>query len=256
MTIGINLDHGLLKLDPLTLELAQGRVAGWTSINAREQGAPLVSLDMRLTGARMERLIAMRGEPPFAGDLVGRARLSGRGASVRDAAAAASGDISFAIPSGEARKALAELTGINVTRGLGLLLSHDQSKTDIRCGLASFRVNNGIAQSRTILIDTEDVRIGGSGSINLRNETLDLSLRGQPKEPRLVRIAAPINVRGHWRSPRVGVDVADALDQGGLAALFGTLLAPVAAILPFLDVGTADDANCSELLGRTAPANH
>jgi hypothetical protein len=28
------------------------------------------------------------------------------------------------------------LTGINVVRGLGLLLAHDQSKIDVRCGVA------------------------------------------------------------------------------------------------------------------------
>ena len=226
LTIGVNLDRGLLKLDPLTLELAQGRVNGVTSINAREQGPPLVDLDMRLTGARMERLIALSGNQPISGALVGRARLTGRGASVRDAAANSNGDITFATPSGEVREAFAELTGINVTRGLGLLLSDDEDKTNIRCGVASFRVARGIAHSRTILIDTENMRIGGHGEINLRDETLDLSIQGQPKEPRLVRIAAPISVSGRWRSPRVGVEVEDALDQGGIAALFGTLLAP------------------------------
>jgi uncharacterized protein involved in outer membrane biogenesis len=255
MTIGINLDHGLLTLDPLTLDLRQGRVSGVTSINAREEGPPLVNLDMRLTGARMESIIALNGNPPLTGALVGRARLSARGASARDAAAAANGNISFAIPSGEVRESLAELTGINVTRGLGLLLSDDESEVPIRCGVASFRVESGIAHSRTILIDTENIRIGGHGRINLRDETFDLSLQGEPKEPRLIRVAAPITLQGHWRSPHVGVAVEDALDQGGIAALFATLLAPVAVILPFLDAGLAEDANCSALLaGRPQPA--
>ena len=44
------------------------------------------------------------------------------------------------IPSGEVREAFAELTGINIARGLGLLLTGDDSMTEIRCGVASFRV--------------------------------------------------------------------------------------------------------------------
>ena len=254
MTIGIHLDHGLLRLDPLTLHLRQGRIDGSTAIDAREQGAPMVDLDVRLSGARMETLVAMDGAPPISGALVGRARLSGRGASVREAAANSSGDISFAIPSGEVREAFAELTGINVTRGLGLLFADDQGKIDIHCGLANFRVEDGLAHARSILIDTETMRIGGSGEISLRDETLDLSLRGQPKEPRLIRIGAPIDISGRWRAPEVGVAVEDALDQGGVAALFASILAPAAAVIPFLDPGLAEDADCSALLsGRPQP---
>ena len=45
------------------------------------------------------------------------------------------GDITLATPSGEVREALAELTGINVTRGLGLLLSDDLSMKALKGGL-------------------------------------------------------------------------------------------------------------------------
>jgi uncharacterized protein involved in outer membrane biogenesis len=151
-------------------------------------------------------------------------------------------------PSGEVREAFAELTGINVTRGLGLLLSDDQSQIAIRCGVASFTVTNGIARSRTFVIDTETVLIGGGGTVNLRNETMDLNIQGEPKEIRLIRVAAPISIEGRLRQPRVGVEAEDALDQGGLSALLATLVAPIAAILPFVDAGLAEDANCAQFL--------
>ncbi len=83
---------------------------------------------------------------------------------------------------GEVREAFAKLTGINVTRGLGPLIADDQSSTNLRCGVASFRVNNGIA--RTLLVDTEDVLIGGEGRISLRDETMSIRIQGEPKEPR------------------------------------------------------------------------
>ena len=96
--------------------------------------------------------------------------------------------------------------------------------------------------------------IHGSGSINLRNETLDLRLQGEPKEARIIRVAAPITLRGRLRSPDVGVDVEEAVDQGGLAAVLGSLVAPLAAILPFVDAGLADNVDCAALLaGREQP---
>jgi uncharacterized protein involved in outer membrane biogenesis len=203
---------------------------------------------MRLSNARLESVLAFSGDPPLVGALAGRVRLTGRGASVRQAAANANGDITLATPSGEIREALAELTGINVVRGLGLLLAEDESKIDVRCGVASFSVRNGMARTRSILIDTETVLIGGEGSINLREETLNLRLQGEPKEARLIRVAAPITLEGRLRSPRVGVAVEEAAGQAGIAAALGALLAPLAGVLPFVDLGLAEDADCTALL--------
>ena len=250
--LDLNLDRGLLRMNPLTLELAQGRIAGAASINAREN-TPVSTIDVRLSNARMESVFALRGNPPLTGALFGRARLVGRGASVREAAAHANGTVALVTPSGEVRQSLAELTGINVVRGLGLLLAHDQSKIDIRCGVAHFDVRDGIAHTRNILVDTRTMLIHGEGDVNLRNETLDLRLQGQPKRVRLIRVAAPITVRGHWRDPSIGVDAGHAAGQGGLAALFASMLSPIAAVLPFVDAGLAHDANCGELLAQTAP---
>ncbi|GAM98535.1 hypothetical protein U91I_02170 [alpha proteobacterium U9-1i] len=247
LAVDVNLDSGLLRLDPLTLSLNQGRVGGAVSINARED-VPRVDMDVRLRGARLESIIAMRGEPALTGALAGRVRLSGSGGSVRDAAANADGDVSFVVPQGEIREAFAELTGINVTRGLGLLLSDDQDKIAIRCGVASFQVTNGVANVHTFLMDTETMLIRGTGRVSLRNEQLDLRLNGEPKEARLLSVDAPIVLRGSLRSPRVGVDAEEALDEGGLAALLGTLVAPLAGVLPFIDPGLAEDADCRAAL--------
>jgi uncharacterized protein involved in outer membrane biogenesis len=151
-------------------------------------------------------------------------------------------------PDGEVREAFAELTGINVTRGLGLLLADDETRVGVRCGVASFRVNDGIARARTIVFDTKNVLIRGEGRVSLRDETFDLRIQGEPKEVRLIRIAAPITVQGRWRSPSIGIEAGEAAGQGGIATALATLVAPIAAVLPFVDLGLAEDANCAALL--------
>lgn len=246
LALDIALDNGLLRLDPMTLDLTRGRVSGAASIDARQQ-TPRVDLDVRLANARLESIFRIGDRQPITGAVHGRLRLTGHGRSVRDAAAHADGQATFVIPSGEVREAFAELTGINVTRGLGLLLTGDQSKIGLRCGVASFSVNNGIARARTMVFDTETMLIQGKGTVSLRDETLDLDISGDPKEPRLIRVAAPISIEGRLRTPRVGVEVEDAADQG-LAAVLATIAAPLAAVLPFIDPGLAEDANCAALL--------
>src|SRR5262249_2867034 len=98
----INLDHGLLRLDPTSITLTRGQVNGAVSINARED-VPRVDLDARLRNAKLEDILAMHGQPAMAGTLLGRVRLSGRGAAVREAAANANGQLSVVIPHGEVR---------------------------------------------------------------------------------------------------------------------------------------------------------
>jgi AsmA family protein len=254
MSVDINLDNGLLRLDPMTLQLSQGRIGGAVAINARES-VPRVDLDVRLSNARLESIFRVSsGNHPMTGALYGRAQLSGRGGSVRDAAANASGTVSLVVPSGEIREAFAELTGINVVRGLGLLLSDDESKIDIRCGVASFQVENGIARTRTMVVDTETMLITGEGAVSLRDETLDLRIEGDPKEARLISISAPITLEGRLRSPDVGIEAGEAAGQGGLAAALASLVAPIAAVLPFIDAGLAEDTNCAALLAsRNGP---
>jgi uncharacterized protein involved in outer membrane biogenesis len=247
LSVDIGLDNGLLNLNPMTLDLRRGRIAGSASINAREE-TPRANIDVRLSNARLESILALSDAPPLTGSLHGRVRLNGAGASVREAAANADGTITLVTPDGEVREAFAELTGINVTRGLGLLLTGDEDRVGVRCGVASFQVNNGIAQARTIVFDTENVLIRGEGSVSLRDETLDLRIQGEPKEARLIRIAAPISIEGRWRAPRIGVEAGGAAGQGGVAAALATLVAPIAGLLPFVDLGLAEDANCAALL--------
>ena len=253
LAVDVNLDRGLLQLDPLTLTLNQGRLGGAVALDARED-EPRVNLDMRLADARLDSMFVRNGRPAVTGTLAGRARLSGVGASVREAAANANGAVTLVIPRGEIREAFAELTGVNVTRGLGLLLTGDQSTIPIRCGIANFAVVNGQAQARAIVIDTETMLIRGQGSVSLRDETLGLQIQGEPKSPRLLRIAAPIQINGRLRAPEIGIEAGPLAGQTGIAAVLAAVVAPLAAILPFVDPGLAEDTNCAELLaGRPPP---
>jgi len=183
--------------------------------------------------------------------LQSRARLQGHGNSVHDIAADANGQITVVLPHGEINRAFAELTGINVAEGLGLLLSKKEAKTDVRCGVASFKVQDGDAQAERIIIDTDPVLITGHGDINLKTEALNLDVSGQPKKLRLLRVRAPISIRGTLSKPHVGVNPAKTLGQGGAAAALGALLSPVAAALAFIDPGLAKNADCAALLSQT-----
>jgi AsmA family protein len=96
------------------------------------------------------------------------------------------------------------------------------------------------------------VRAEGGGVIDLRNETLNLAISGKPKHFRLLRIAAPITLKGRLDDPKLGVDLAKAAPQAGAAIALGALVSPLAAILPFISMGGAKDADCGALLAEAA----
>jgi uncharacterized protein involved in outer membrane biogenesis len=248
----VRLDHGVLTVAPLSFVLPQGALSGRARVDARG-ATPVTGIDLTLANAQAQNLLPKTaGPPPLTGSLEARARISGAGDSVRTAAAHADGVVAVVIPQGQMRQLLAELMGIDVGRSLFLYLSHDTSPTPVRCAVAEFRAEGGVMTAQRILIDTSAVQAQGKGVVDLRNETVDLTLNGRPKHFRLLRVAAPITLKGRLDHPQFGVDVAKALPQASLSALLGVFAAPVAAVLPFIAPGQPHDANCAALLAEAA----
>lgn len=250
VNLGAALENGVLNLDPVAFAFNQGELNGTARIDATGD-TPYSSVDFRLAGYPLEAIIPARdGQPTVTGRALGRVRLQGPGASVADFAGNSRGTMTVVVPQGTIRSAFAELLGINVGRGLALLLSGDRSATPIRCGVASFNVRDGVGTASTFVIDTEVVLAQGEGTINLRNERMNLRIDGESKQPRLLRVWAPITISGPIRSPSLGVDVAAVAGQGGLIAALGSLVAPVAGLLGLIEPGLAEDANCAALVSE------
>jgi AsmA family protein len=92
------------------------------------------------------------------------------------------------------------------------------------------------------------VLIKGKGTVNFGTERMNLTLEGDSKKPRLLRVFAPVTISGPLTGPKVGVKTGELVGQGGVALALGAVLSPLAAILPFVDAGLAEDANCSALM--------
>ncbi len=241
VSLGIDLDHGLMILDPVEFSFPQGRLQGTARIDARN-AVQQNSLDMRLTGLRVQDFIPnVGGSKPLEGILDARVKASGTGNSVHKAAASANGQLTLVMPRGTIRQSFAELMGVNATKGLFQLLTKDPHQTDVRCGVADFQIRNGVMQASNAVFDTGITRVNGGGTINLNDESLKLVFKGKPKKFRLIRINAPIVIGGHLSAPKFGIDAGPAAVQGGLALALNT-------ILPFVNIDYAKDANCAALI--------
>jgi len=186
---------------------------------------------MRFTDLQLSALNHKGAEAPLEGLMQARVDITGQGRSIRQVAATANGTVNAELPHGMIRASLAELIGVDL-RGLGLTLTHSKREVAVRCAAANFLARDGALTARTIVVDTEPVVITGEGEIHLDTEELDLTLRGQPKDLRFLRLDAPLLVRGVLARPSVGLQTRD-------------------SSVKLIDRGTGKDADCASLLAAS-----
>ena len=195
----ISLKDGVLELKPLSFGFTQGKLTGGISIDGRKD-VPTAALDVRVSDLHVENFIKS-ADKPVSGIVEARAKLTGTGKSVHAVAAAANGQVTAVIPSGQIRHSLAEWMGVNVISALGLSLAGDNSNTDVRCAVVHFDVAQGQMAARQFVFDTAPVRVDGQGSINLQDETLNLTLTGLAQPWRGCQAGDPAKRHRGWPGP-------------------------------------------------------
>ena len=221
-------DHGELAVGPVSADLLGGKLSGDLKIDARKS-IPSVSIDARIADLQLGQYPRKgSGLPAIEGPLTVRVNLKGQGRSMHEVASSVEGTIVALLPGGMVRDSLAELTGIDF-RGLGLLLTKNKKEVPVRCGVANFVAADGTLTAKNLVLDTEPVLIAGEGSVKLDTETLDLILRGYPKNMRILQLRAPIAIRGTLKAPSIGIQGQDSK-------------------LVLVDPGHAKDADCESLL--------
>jgi hypothetical protein len=148
----VKLDEGVLSLDPFAFEMPQGRLSGQARIDARKD-IPAVHIDVRIKDIQLEQLKGKKpgASAPLVGLMQARAVIDGNGDSVHQVMSDANGRFTIILPDGQITSAFAELTGINVSKGLGLLLTKSDEKAPIRCGVAQFKIDGRCVRRLLIL---------------------------------------------------------------------------------------------------------
>ena len=187
-----------------------------------------------------------------AGTVGAQIRLRGKGNSVAGMLATADGEASLAMAGGELSGLLLEAINLNGAGILKYLAFGDQSLPN-RCSAASFDVKNGVATSRAMVFDTAISNIQGEGSIDFREEHLDIRLDAKPKRKSIFVARTPIHIEGPFAKPGYTLEAAPLLARGG-AAVALSVINPLAAVLALVETGPGRDANCKQLMATVANA--
>jgi uncharacterized protein involved in outer membrane biogenesis len=240
----------LLRLEPLTFGVAKGRVKADIALDSRAN--PLKGdADIDVQGIALSRVFANAKEEAKQsfGTLYGRAKLTGRGASVGDLLGTSNGQLSLAVDGGQISLLLVELLGLDVAEAATLLGSRKRPQVALRCAVGDFSVKDGVAQPEAFIIDTDDTVVKVEGSVNFQEEHLDILTHPEPKDMSIFALRSPVQMRGAFKDPSVRPKAGPIVARGAAAAALAAAN-PLLALLPFIETGPGKDSDCGALLGH------
>jgi AsmA family protein len=239
------LNDGVLRLEPLRFGFAGGNINGTVVLDASQD--PLAGkANLDLQRLQLARLMPEVDPAKLStGSLGGQVRLTGRGSSVAALLGSANGSITAAMSGGRVSELGVWLVALHGGELIPLLFGGDRP-TEIRCAAAAFDVKGGVAHVDTFVFDTDEVLIGGEGSVNLREERLDLTLHPEPKKPGILSLRGPVHITGTFSDPDFGVSGQTIARGVGAAAL--ALINPLLALIPMIETGPGEDVHCRRVL--------
>ena len=244
------LEDGVLKLNPLDFDAAGGSIAMRITLDARQPSIQTTAV-IEASGLDLGRLFpSVEITKKGAGRLAGVAALTGQGNSVANMFGSANGNIGLIMGPGHISNLLVELAGLDVAESLKYLLDSDR-EIPLRCAYADFKVIDGEMRAQGLAFDTSDTVIYGEGSINLRQETLDLRLLPEPKDRSPLSVRTPLKIGGSFKDPSIYPEAGPLLARTAAAAALYSV-APPAALLALIETGPGENLDCGPAAVHTS----
>jgi uncharacterized protein involved in outer membrane biogenesis len=145
-----------------------------------------------------------------------------------------------------------EAVGLDVAEALRILATKDVN-VKLRCAVIDLPIKDGVATTQAFVIDTTDTVVTATGTINFKDEKVDLVTKPVPKDPSPFVLRTPIAIQGAFKKPGVKPQIGPLLARGAAAAALGALN-PLLAFLPFIETGPGKDTDCHQLLREVKSA--
>lgn len=250
----LHLRDEVLRIDPLQFRFAGGSLDAALTLDGRQK--PIRAQGrLRVIKLSLAKILpASTANLGSSGQISGEFDLVGAGDSVRGMIENSSGKLGLVVSGGRISRLMMEKVGIHLWEIMKISLTSDKLIT-LRCGVADFAVKDGIMSANALIFDTEITTILGTGTVDLKQERLDLTLSQATKKTSPLALRSPIYIRGTFARPVAGVDK-KRLAARVLGALALGLVNPLLVVLPLIDAGPGKDSDCGQLVreARAMPA--
>lgn len=264
MMVSMDIVNGDVSLHPLSFGVGKGAISSQIQLSERDK-ALAMKADVDFRNVDVSKLLNATGVAQGAGFIGGRAVIEGTGGSLGAILGDSNGEIKLYMGSGGNLSALlVDLSGLQFGNALLSTLGIP-NRERVECLITDVSLQKGIAESRLTMLDTNDSRVGITGSVNLKTERMGLVLRTQSKHFSIGSLPTPIGIDGTLGAPSIQPNLKEAGARAVAAVGLGVLLTPIAGLLPTIQFGTGDDHACTGLLreiktpprasGRVTPAS-
>jgi len=240
------LSNAVLRLEPLKLDTAGGQVVATIELDG---GGAVLHSNARVQFHNLglaELFPTVKAMREAKGRAHGRATFVGQDNSVASMLGASEGHITLAVNEGAISNLMLELMGLDAGEALRIFATKDRT-IPLKCGILDLDVHKGIGTTNILVLDTADTLVVGAGTVDLRHETLDLTLYPRPKDASILVARAPLHVRGTLRNPSVLPDP-KSLTVRALGAVLLGFVNPLLALVPLIETGPGRDSDCSRLM--------
>ncbi|WP_367347492.1 AsmA family protein [Stenotrophomonas bentonitica] len=242
MDAHLKLDDGLLRLEPLNFGVAGGDIRSTIRMDARK---PTIATQLKAS-IRKVQLGGLFPDAKLAeqasGGISGEIDLAGTGNSIAAMLGSSDGKVAVGMGRGHIGNLIMELAGLDVAESLKFLFTGDR-QIPLRCAWGDFGVHRGLMTSQQMAFDTTDTLVLGEGTIDLKQEKLDLLLRPRPKDISILALRSPLRIGGTFKDPSFRPDFKALGIRGAIALTLGSI-APPAALLATIETGPGEDSNC------------
>lgn len=248
----LKLNSGVLVLEPMNFGMAGGNLVSTITLDARNNPiAAKASIDLRRVklGELFPTLEAAKNTS--SGSLGAQIRLAGRGNSISDMLGSADGTINAGMAGGRVSELGVWLVNLHGGQLLPLLFGGDRP-TQIRCGAAAFAVDDGVATLGLFVFDTDESNISGTGTVNLGAEKFDITLDPRAKKAGILSLRGPVRIYGTFRDADFAVS-SQTVGRGVSAIALG-LINPLLALIPLIETGPGQNADCQAVLAPVSGA--
>jgi uncharacterized protein involved in outer membrane biogenesis len=228
-----------LKLQDLKSDLAGGTVTGSTVLDGSSaDGPPVFDAKLNWNRVNLKNWITVSADYFVAGRFSGETILKGSGKSTASILESLTGTVKGHIDGGSISHQIVELAGLDAGQALGIFFRGDKPLM-LSCALVDLAADKGTLRSNLFLLNTTDTIFFVQGSVNFRNERLDMRLVQSPKDWSPLSLRSPVTIGGTLGNPAIGVEPAPIALKLIASAVLGSVT-PLAALLPLIE--TQDNA--------------
>lgn len=247
MQANLDVVNGEVTLKPLSFSVGQGTLSALIALSEKAGGVH-ARADIDFHRLDVDKLLTATGLAHGAGTISGKAVIDGSGRSLADILGHGNGEVKLFMGAGGDLSALiVDLSGLQFGNAF-LSAIGIPNRAKLQCLVMDMPLQQGVLSAKTIMIDTDEGRIGITGTISLRTESLGLQVKTEAKHFSVGSLPTPINVTGPFASPGIMPEVGPLALRGGAAIALGIIGTPLAALLPTIQFGIGDDNACSGLL--------